>query len=166
MKRAAGSGVKSWVLTDELWEQVREFVPQRKRDENKPYRRKPGAGRKPMPSRRILEAIFYVLRTGIQWKVLPKEYGAASSIHRYFSEWAETGFFRRMWQEGLLTYDELIGLGWEWQSADGSMVKASLAREPAGKKPTEQGNRRDETKCGGRITRITRRSRDKGSQPE
>jgi transposase len=49
----------------------------------------------------VLEAVFYVLRTGIQWKALPKEYGAASSIHEYFSAWAEAGFFRRMWQEGL-----------------------------------------------------------------
>ncbi|APM37733.1 transposase [Clostridium kluyveri] len=32
-----------------------------------------------------LEAILYVLRTGVQWKALPKEkFGASSSIHRYF----------------------------------------------------------------------------------
>ena len=43
-----------------------------------------------------LEGIFYVLRTGIQWKALPQEYGAAGSIHQYFSEWAEAGFFLRM----------------------------------------------------------------------
>jgi putative transposase len=58
-----------------------------------------------------LEGIFHVLRTGIQWKALPKEYGAASSIHQYFSKWAEAGFFRRMWQEGLIAYDLLAGLG-------------------------------------------------------
>jgi hypothetical protein len=51
-----------------------------------------------------LEAVFYVLRTGIQWKALPKTYGAAGSIHAYFSEWAEAGFFRRMRQEGLMSY--------------------------------------------------------------
>ncbi|MDR1143062.1 MAG: transposase, partial [Spirochaetaceae bacterium] len=67
-------------------------------------------GRKPIPPRRILEAILYVLRTGMQWKALPKGYGAGSSIHEYFSEWAQAGFFRRMWQEGLLTYDEAHGL--------------------------------------------------------
>jgi transposase len=155
MKRIKGSGIKSWELTDDLWEQVREFIPQRKRSENKTYRRKPGAGRKPIPARRVLEAIFYVLRTGIQWKALPKEYGAASSIHQYFSEWAQAGFFRRMWREGLLTYDELKGLGREWQSVDGCMVKAPLAREDVGGNPTDRGKKRDETKCSGRITRIT-----------
>jgi transposase len=118
-----------------------------------------------MSPRRVLEAIFYVSRTGIQWKALPKAYGAASGVHQYFSEWAEAGFFRRMWQEGLLTYDELKGLGWEWQSVDGSMVKAPLAQEAVGKNPTDRGKKRDETKRGGRITRITRGSSDKRSQP-
>jgi putative transposase len=86
----------------------------------------------------VLEAVLYVLRTGIQWKALPKAYGAASSIHEYFSEWAEAGFFRRMRQEGLLTYDEVHGLGWEWQSVDGCIVKAPLARDAAGRNPTDR----------------------------
>jgi hypothetical protein len=43
-----------------------------------------------------------------------------------------------MWQEGLMAYDELKGLGWEWQSADGCMVKAPLAREAAGRNPTDR----------------------------
>ncbi|MDR0638617.1 MAG: transposase [Spirochaetaceae bacterium] len=61
-----------------------------------------GPGRKPIPPRQVLEAIFYVLRTGVQWKALSKEYGAAGSVHQYFSERAEAGFFLRMWQEGLI----------------------------------------------------------------
>ncbi|MDR0630255.1 MAG: transposase [Treponema sp.] len=60
-----------------------------------------------------MEGIFYMLQTGIQWKALPKEYGAASSIYPYFSEWAQAGFFRRMWQEGVIAYDLLADLGWE-----------------------------------------------------
>jgi transposase len=39
-----------------------------------------------MPPRRIVEAVFFVLRTGIQWKALPKTYGVAGSVHLYFSE--------------------------------------------------------------------------------
>jgi transposase len=111
-----------------------------------------------------LEAICYVLRTGIQWKALPKEYGADSSIHQYFSEWVQAGFFLRMWQEGLLAYDELVGLGWEWQSVDGSMVKAPLAPEAVGKNPTDRGKKRDEAKCGGRIW-ITDRYRVGRGEP-
>jgi transposase len=157
MKRIAGNGIKSWELTDDLWERVREFIPRRKGDENKTYRRKPGAGRKPIPPRQVPQAIFYVPRTGIQWKALPREYGAAGSIHGYFSERAQAGFFRRIWQEGLLTYDEPRGPGWEWQRVDGCMVKAPLAREAVGRNPTDRGKKRDETQSCGRVTRITHR---------
>ena len=114
------------------------FVPQRKRKDNKTCRRRPVAGRKPIPPRQVLEAIYYVLRTGIQWKALPQEYGAAGSIHQYFSEWAEAGFFLRMRQEGLIAYDEWRGLGWGWQSVDGCMVKAPLAREAVGRNPRDR----------------------------
>ncbi|MDR0638919.1 MAG: transposase, partial [Spirochaetaceae bacterium] len=68
MKRAKGSGIKSWELTEGLWERVKDFIPQGKRKENKTCQRRPGAGRKPIPPRQVLEGIFYVLRTGIQWK--------------------------------------------------------------------------------------------------
>ena len=152
-------------MTEELWERVKDFVPQRKRDENKTYARKPGAGRKPIPPRQVLEGIFYVLRTGIQWKALPKTYGAASSVHSYFSEWAAAGVFRRMWEEGLIAYDLLKGIGWEWQSVDGCMVKAPLARETVGNNPTDRGKKRDETEPGGRITRITHRYRAGRGEP-
>jgi transposase len=51
---------------------------------NKEYQRKAGGCRPPMESRKALEAIFYVLRIGIQWKVLPKTLGSSSAVHRYF----------------------------------------------------------------------------------
>jgi hypothetical protein len=41
-----------------------------------------------------------------------------------------------MWQEGLLA-----GLGWEWQSVDGSMVKAPLGQEAVGPNPTDRGKK-------------------------
>jgi transposase len=59
---------KSWEITDEFWEEVKDLIPEKQRDPNKEYKRAAGGGRPPMDSRKILEAIFYVLRTGIQWK--------------------------------------------------------------------------------------------------
>jgi transposase len=137
-----------------MWEIAKDFIPKRKREEGREYKRAPGGGRKPPDARRILEGIFFVLRTGIQWKALPREYGSASSIHAYFSEWAQAGFFRRLWQEGLISYDLQHGIGWEWQSADGCMVKAPLAREAAGNNPTDRGKKRDETQSCRRVTRV------------
>jgi hypothetical protein len=37
--------------------------------------------------------------------------------------WGQVGFFRALWQAGLQSYDELIGIQWEWQAVDGAMIK-------------------------------------------
>ena len=42
-------------------------------------------------------------------------------------------------------YDELEGIGWEWQSVDGCMIKAPLARESVGHNPTDRGKNGDKT---------------------
>jgi len=52
-------------------------------------------------SRRVFEGIIYVLRTGVPWKALPKEYGAGSSVHAYFQEWEEVSVFLALWKAGL-----------------------------------------------------------------
>jgi transposase len=135
----------SWEITDGFWNQAEPLIPRKERDATKPYRRKPGGGRHPMDPRKVLEAVFYVLRTGIQWKAIPKEFGAASSIHRYFRYWCEQGLFQAMWVAGLERYDEARGIQWSWLSADGCMTKAPLAQEAVGKNPTDRGKKRQQT---------------------
>ena len=108
---------RSCEITDELWEIAGPLIPKPERDSEKTYRRKPGGGRPPMDSRRVLQAIFYVLRTGTLWKALPKEYGSSSSVHRYFRYWCEKGFFRDLWAAGLERYDEARGIEWDWLTA-------------------------------------------------
>ncbi len=49
------------------------------------------------------------------------------------------GFFEKIWSKGLERYDELEGIGREWQSLDGCMVKAPLALGSVGKNPTDEG---------------------------
>jgi putative transposase len=84
-----------------------------------------------MDDRRAMTAIFYVLRTGIQWKALPREMGPASTVHDRFQFWREQGVFQRMWEAGLQAYDEAQGIEWTWQAVDGAMIKAPLGeKEP------------------------------------
>lgn len=130
---------KSWEITETFWEAVKETIPKPTRSTEKQYKRATGGGRKPMNPRTILAAIFFVLRTGIQWKALPKEFGSSSSAHRYFMAWSKAGVFGKMWALGLQGYDELKGIQWEWQSIDGSNVKAPLAKEEAGPNPADRG---------------------------
>jgi transposase len=40
-----------------------------------------------MSFRQIFSPIVYLLRTGIQWKALPREFGSASAVHQGFHNW-------------------------------------------------------------------------------
>jgi transposase len=143
----------SWEITDAFWEAAQPLIPKRERDSNKTYQRKPGGGRKPMEPRKVLESIFYVLRTGIQWKALPKAFGAASAIHACFLFWCEKGFFQALWVAGLEKYDEAKGIDWTWLSGDGCMTKAPLAQEAVGKNPTDRGKKWQQASPAGRRRR-------------
>jgi transposase len=136
---------KSWEITDAFWEAAEPLIPKKERDNAKQYKRKPGGGRPSMEPRKALEAIFYALRTGIQWNALPKAWGSSSAIHRYFLFWREKGFFKALWVAGLGAYNEVEGIDWTWLSADGCMTKAPLAQEAVGKNPTDRGKKWQQT---------------------
>ncbi len=108
----------SWTISDALWAQIVLVLP--------PARPKPEGGRPRMPDRPAMEAIFYVLRTGCQWKALPRAMGAVSTVHDRFQEWVRAGVFERMWKAGLMAYDEAQGIDWSWLAMDGAMTKAPL----------------------------------------
>ena len=69
-------------LTDEQWNHIRILLP-----------RKRGKGGRPKHSRRdMLDAIWYVMRTGCQWRMLPHDFPPWQSVY---------GFFRQLCQEGI-----------------------------------------------------------------
>lgn len=155
--------VRSWEVSDTFWNVVEPMIPQPSRAPEREYRRKPGAGRKPLDYRKVFAGILYVLRTGCQWKALPKEqFGSPSSVHMYFQRWYRQGFFLDLWRAGLAEYDEMEGIAWEWQSVDSAMTKAPLARESVGRNPTNRGKNGDNASHpGGRAWRpvVPRRNR-------
>ncbi len=142
--------MKSWTVSDVFWAKVEPLIPVVTRPEGRQYHRKPGAGRKPMPPRQIFSAIVYVLRTGCQWKALPREFGSASAVHTHFQRWQNCGFFLCLWQAGLAEYDEMEGIAWDWQSIDGAMHKAPLATECVGPNPTDRGKKWAQAQPAGR----------------
>ena len=137
--------IKTWEISDGLWAIVEPLIPDAEhcREAGRPYKRKPGGGRKPKYGNRVyFSAIVYVLRTGIIWNALPREkFGGLgrSALHKRFQTWARAGLFAAMWKKGLAEYDELEGIAWKWQSADGTMQKAPLAQESVGRNPTDRG---------------------------
>lgn len=157
---------QSWEVTDEFWSRVEPMIPGFQRDATRFYKRKPGGGRKRKSARLVFEAIVYVLRTGCQWKSLPKErFGSASSIHKYLLDWEKAGFFEALWKAGLAEYDELEGIAWRWQSIDGSMMKAPLAQESVGRNPTDRGKKWEQApSSGGRSWRPVVDHRNRSEQ--
>jgi putative transposase len=41
--------------------------------------------------RDVVNAIFYILRTGCQWRYLPKDFPPKSTVWRYFDQWRHDG---------------------------------------------------------------------------
>ena len=76
---------EAWRIPEELWQRVEPLLPR--------YRRSRKGGRPRLELRRVLDGIFYVLRTGCQWKAAPPEFGSGSSLHRYFQAWVKRGVF-------------------------------------------------------------------------
>ena len=163
-KSATKKRVAAWVVTDDFWARVEPLVPIRERPAGREYARKAGAGRKPKPARLVFEAIVFVLRTGCQWKALPKErFGSASAIHKRFLEWERAGVFEAIWAMGLAEYDQMEGIAWRWQSIDGAMFKAPLAQEAVGPNPTDRGKKWEQApSVGRRAWRPLVAHRDRG----
>ncbi|MCX7012414.1 MAG: IS5 family transposase [Candidatus Sumerlaeota bacterium] len=133
-------------MPDGLWARVEPLLP---REEPKPR-----GGRPAVDRRQTLNAIFYVLRTGCQWKALPRSLGSGSSAHRYFQAWCQAGVFERLWRQGLDEYDALKGIQWEWQAADGAMTKAPFGGQAVGPNPTDRaksGTKRELLTDGGGV---------------
>ncbi len=107
----------SWrEIPEPLWEIIQKHLPA-----EKPPRTN---GRPVVPFRKVFNGIYYRLRTGCQWKRMPKEFGSGSTCHARFQEWAEAGIIRRIWRACAEEYERVQGIDWEWLSLDSASVKA------------------------------------------
>ena len=105
-------------IPDKLWDEVKAILPIEKPPKT--------VGRPTVPFRKVLDGILYILRTGCQWKMLPKEYGSGSTCHRRFQQWVGLRVFKRTWVRLLKIYDNMIGINWAWQSLDSISIKSPL----------------------------------------
>ncbi len=119
-------------LPDELWERIERLLPAYQNTHRF------GGGRPRVPDRQVMDGIFFVLRTGCQWRALDGTgicHGATA--HRRFQEWQRAGVFEALWVQALGDYDAGVGIDWSWLSIDGSMGKARWeARGRAATRPT------------------------------
>ena len=76
-------------LTDEQWERIRDHFPEENIADGRP-------GRKPLPTRCVLEAVLWILNTGAQWHMLPQSYPNYKTVHRRFQTWCRAAVLRRL----------------------------------------------------------------------
>ena len=71
-------------LTDFEWKAIEPFLP------NKPR------GLPRVDDRRVLNGIFWVLRSGARWADLPERYGPPTTIYNRFNRWRKAGVWDRL----------------------------------------------------------------------
>ena len=75
-------------LTDAQWREIAPLLA---------GERKSQAGRPPtVDLRRVVDALFYMNRTGCQWRMLPPTFPAWGAVRYYFDKWQADGSWERV----------------------------------------------------------------------
>jgi hypothetical protein len=73
-------------LSDDEWEILKSLIPEAK----------PGGRPRAHQPRELLNAIFYVLRRGCAWRLLPHDFLPWQTAYHYFSAWRIDGTWERI----------------------------------------------------------------------
>ena len=72
-------------LTSRQWQLIRQLLPPRSK-----------RGRHPIDRRLVVNAILYVVRTGCQWRMLPKDFPNWSTVYGIFWQWRNDGTWQKI----------------------------------------------------------------------
>lgn len=73
-------------LTDAQWKRIEPLVPPAK----------PGGRPREHDMRDILDAIFYLTRTGCAWRMLPHDFPPWRTVYEFFARWRDNGTWETM----------------------------------------------------------------------
>src|SRR5215210_7652403 len=130
-------GVNYFNLPRPLWRKLKKCLPGRRQ-----RRMRRRGGRPRASDRAVVNAIWYVLWTGCQWKALHRDwFGVSSSVvHERFQMWRRMGLFEKLMKRMAEYYArEHGGIGWKWQAMDSKHSAAPLGGQKTGNNPTDRG---------------------------
>jgi putative transposase len=73
-------------ITDAQWQILEPLIPPAKA----------GGHPRTVNMREVVNGIFYVLRTGCGWEMLPHDLPPYSTVYHYFRRWQKTGVWQQM----------------------------------------------------------------------
>ena len=73
-------------LTDSQWKRIEPFIPPEK----------PGGRPRETDMREVVNALFYLTRTGCAWRMLPHDFPPWRTVYEFFQDWRDDGTLERM----------------------------------------------------------------------
>ncbi len=117
-------------VPERMWQRIEQLLPI--------YHNRTGRPR--AENRLVLNAIWFVLWSGSQWKAIERHwFGVSSSvIHERFQTWGRQGVFEKILKAMLRFYHRQGRIHWKWQSVDSKAVASPLGGADTGKNPTDR----------------------------
>lgn len=116
--------VRRHELTDSQWETIRDLLPGKKGD----------PGRTAADNRLFVNAVLFVLKTGIPWEDLPSRFGKPNSVWKRFDRWCASG----RWEQ---ISHALADPDLEEVQLDSTSIKAHPVATTGRRKPAEKKKR-------------------------
>ena len=118
------------LMADEQWELIADVFPKPK-----------PMGRPPRKPREIVDAIFWILRTGSPWRDLPEQFGPCKTAWRLFDQWNGDGTFDKVLRRLQAAFADIEELDNELWCIDGTIVRAHRCAAGGGKKKSRRARR-------------------------
>ena len=122
-------------MTDELWAVFEPLLPKRR-----PHRK---GGRPWVDDRAVVTGILFVLRSGIPWRMLPREMGCGSGVTcwRRLREWQRRGVWKRLHRALLERLAAADQIDWSRAGLDSRSLPAKKGGARSAGTPQTRANR-------------------------
>lgn len=98
-QEAANRSAYASDLSDPEWGIIAPYVPAAR----------PGGRPRTINVREVVNAIFYLLRTGCAWRLLPHDFPRWQTVYGYFRKWVQSGIWEQVHTRLRETYRGLVG---------------------------------------------------------